>query len=52
MKDSINCMLDDLYKQQMLTKQDEISKNVKNAADSAGAAALFSAGTFLNTRKK
>jgi len=45
-------MLDDLYKQQMLTKQDEISKNVKNAVDSAGAAALFSAGTFLNTRNK
>ena len=51
-KDSISCMLDDLYKQQMLKKQDEISKNVKNAADSASAAALFSAGIFLNTRKK
>ena len=51
-KDSISCMLDDLYKQQMLKKQDEISKNVKNAADSASAVALFSAGTFLNTRKK
>ena len=52
LKESIRCMLDDFYKQQMLTKQDEISENVKKAKNSANAAALFSAGTFLNTRKK
>lgn len=51
-KESIRCMLDDFHKQQMLTKQDEINKNIKKATDSANTAALFSAGTFLNTRKK
>jgi len=52
LKESIHCMLDDFHKQQMLTKQEEISKNIKNATDSANTAALFSASTFLNTRKK
>lgn len=52
LKESIHCMLDDFHKQQMLTKQDEINKNIKKATDSANTAALFSAGAFLNTRKK
>jgi hypothetical protein len=50
-KESINCMLDDLHKQNMLKKQDDLSKNAKKAADSAEAAALFSAGLFFKNKK-
>lgn len=51
LKESISCMLDDIHKQQMLIKQDEIARNSKDTANSALTASLFSAGIFLNSRK-
>lgn len=50
-KEAINCMLDDRHKQEMLKVQKDIADSTQKAADSASAAALFSAGTYLNTRK-
>ncbi|MPM54725.1 hypothetical protein SDC9_101505 [bioreactor metagenome] len=51
-KEAINCMLDDYHKQQLLIKQDEIVENSKVAANAAKRTAVYSLGTFINTRKQ
>lgn len=52
LKEAINCLLEDVHKEQMLSKQIEIAQNSKEAAIAAKTAAIFTAGTFLNTRNK
>jgi len=51
-KEAINCLEDDIHKWKMLETQKQIVKNTKEAANAATANALFSAGIYLNTRKK
>lgn len=50
-KEAINCMLDDSHKQQILINQDKIVENSKVAASAAQRTAIYSLGTFINTRK-
>lgn len=51
LKEAINVMLDDIHKQAMLNKQEEIAKSSKNAADAASTAGVL-VGISLLTRKR
>lgn len=51
MKEAINCLIDDEYKEKMLYGQQTQINAAKDAASAAEFAALFSLGIYLNTKK-
>lgn len=51
-KEAINCLIEDIHRQEMLNVQKETAKNAEDAANAARATAMFSAVAFINTYKK
>ncbi len=52
MKEAINCLIEDEYKEKMLYGQQSQISMTKNAASAAEIAALFSLGIYLNSNRK
>lgn len=51
-KEAIQCLIEDIHREQMIELQKETNKNTQKAANAASTAAIFSVGTFLNSRER